>query len=268
MQLTESTHLREHPADREAEEWAFCIKIYLNGHQFTRARFSRRFSRQHLHLHCCYSVYELLELLSESIPSEDGEETVVLGKRVSQPPVWEVVDTSTCKNGFARFSDKKTHSLTDLQSCSFWCVFVWKHSLASCEDAGNSVFRDKSFLFSETTRPPTDVCTAIALEFEEFGNCGHEFSKRRDSKFADLGARHVAHHYQDFSYAFSDTATSFWVAFEFGCEERVAIRGIVFFQEKTCNCDISRGAEEAVNPRATMEANHRYVAWASGAIFI
>jgi len=182
--------------------------------------------------------------------------------------VWEVVDTSTCKNGFARFSDKKTHSLTDLQSCSFWCVFVWKHSLASCEDAGNSVFRDKSFLFSETTRPPTDVCTAIALEFEEFGNCGHEFSKRRDSKFADLGARHVAHHYQDFSYAFSDTATSFWVAFEFGCEERVAIRGVVFFQEETCNCDIGRGAEEAVNPRATMEANHGDVAWAAGAIFI
>jgi len=88
----------------------------------------------------------------------------------------EVVDTSTCKNGFTRFSDKKTLSLTDLQSCTFWCVFVWKHSLASCEDAGNSVFRNKSVLFSETTRPPTDVCTEITLEFEEFGNCGHEFS--------------------------------------------------------------------------------------------
>jgi len=130
------------------------------------------------------------------------------------------------------------------------------------------VFRDKSVLFSETTRPQTNVCTAIALESEEFGNYGHEFSKRRDSKFANLGALHVAHRYQNFSYAFSDIATSFWVAFEFGCEERVTIRGVVFFQEKTCNCDISSEDEEVVNPRTTMEANHRYVGWVAGAIFI
>jgi len=71
-----------------------------------------------------------------------------------------------------------------------------------------------------------------------------------------LAARHVAHHYQDFSYAFSDTATSFWALFKFGYEEGVAIRGVVFFQEKTCDCDIGRGPEEAVNPRATMETNH------------
>jgi len=38
-------------------------------------------------IYCCYSVYELLELLSESMPSEDREETVASGKRVSQPPV-------------------------------------------------------------------------------------------------------------------------------------------------------------------------------------
>jgi len=38
-------------------------------------------------IYCCYSEYELLELLSESIPSEDREETVVSGKRVSKPPV-------------------------------------------------------------------------------------------------------------------------------------------------------------------------------------
>ena len=120
-----------------------------------------------------------------------------------------------------------------------------KHSLASCEDASNSVFRKKFVLFSETTRLPTNVCTAISLEFEEFGNCGHEFSRRRDSEFADLAARHFEHHYWNFSYAFSDTATSFWA--EFGCEEGVTIRGVVLFQEKTCNGDMSRGAEEAVS---------------------
>ena len=38
-------------------------------------------------IYCCYSVYESRELLSESIPSEDREETAVLWKRVSQPPV-------------------------------------------------------------------------------------------------------------------------------------------------------------------------------------
>jgi len=81
-------------------------------------------------------------------------------------------------------------------------------------------------------------------------------------------ARHVAHQYQDFSYEFSYTVTSFWALFKFGCEERVTIRGVVFFQETACNCDVGREAEEAVNPRATMEANHGDVAWAAGAIFI
>jgi len=88
----------------------------------------------------------------------------------------------------------------------------------------------------------------LAGVLEEFGNCGMNFSKGRDSKFANLGARHVTHQYQDFSYAFSDTATSFWAPFEFGCKERVTIRGVVFFQEKACNCDVGRGAEEAINP--------------------
>jgi len=72
-------------------------------------------------------LFCVLELLSESIPSEDrlGEETVVLGKKgIPTASDREVVDTSACKNGFAPFSDKKTHSLTDLQSCSFWCVFT------------------------------------------------------------------------------------------------------------------------------------------------
>jgi len=27
-------------------------------------------------------------------------------------------------------------------------------------------------------------------------------------------------------------ATSFWALFEFGCEEEVTIRGVIFFQEK------------------------------------
>jgi len=200
-------------------------------------------------------VYELLELLSELIPLEDREETVVLGKRVSQPSVigrWIPPRARTASRVFLT----RKHIFSQICRASFWCLFVWKHNLASCEEAGNSAFRNKSVLFSKTTRPPTDVCTAIALEFEEFGNCGHELSKRRDSEFANLAAWHVAHHYQDFSYAFSDTATSFWELFGFGCEEGVTIRGVVFFQEKTCNCNIGRGAEEAVNPRATMEANH------------
>jgi len=56
--------------------------------------------------------------------------------------------------------------------------------------------------------------------------------------------------------------------FEFECEEQVNIREVIFFQEKACNCDVSRGADESVNPRATMEANHGDVAWVVGAIFI
>ena len=124
-------------------------------------------------IYCCYSVYELLELLSESIPSEDREETVASGKRVPQPPlIGRWLMPLRAKTASRVFLKRKTNSLANLQSCSFGCVFVWKYSLASCEDAGNSVFRNKSVLFSEITRPPTEVCTVITLEFEEFGNCG------------------------------------------------------------------------------------------------
>jgi len=146
-------------------------------------------------IYCCYSVYELLELLSELIPSEDREETVVLGKRVSQPSVIERWLIPLRARTASRVFLTRKHVFSQICRTSFWCVFVWKHNLASCEETGNSAFGNKSVLFSETCRPPTDVCTAIALEFEELGNCGPEFSKRRDSKFANLAARHVVHHY-------------------------------------------------------------------------
>ena len=219
-------------------------------------------------IHCCYSVYELLEMLSESIPSEDREETVVLGKRASQPPVigrWLIPPRARTAS---RVFLTRKHIVSQICKLRLLMRICLEAQPGELRRRQQLVFRDKSVLFSETTRPQTNVCTAIALESEEFGNYGHEFSKRRDSKFANLGALHVAHRYQDFSYAFSDIATSFWVAFEFGCEERVTIRGVVFFQEKTCNCDISSEDEEVVNPRTTMEANHRYVGWVAGAIFI
>jgi len=128
-------------------------------------------------IYCCYSVYELLELLSESIPSEDREETAVIGDRVSQLSVigrWlkpPRVRTASCV-----FLTRK-HIFSQICRASFWCVFVWKHNLASCEEAGNSEFRNKSVLFSETTRPPTDVCTAIPSSLRSLAIVGMNFRK-------------------------------------------------------------------------------------------
>jgi len=81
--------------------------------------------------------------------SEDIEETVVLGKRVSQPSVigrWLIPSRVRTASRFL------THSLTDLQSCSFW--FVWSLAIV-----------------------------------------GMNFRKEEIPNFADLAARHVAHHY-------------------------------------------------------------------------
>ena len=126
-------------------------------------------------IHCCYSVYESLELLSESIPSEDREEMVVLGKRVSQPSVigrWLIPPRARMAS---RVFLIRTHIFLQICRSNFWCVLVWKQNLANCEEAGNSTFRNKSVLFSETTRPPTDVCTAIPSSVGSLAIVGMNF---------------------------------------------------------------------------------------------
>ena len=215
-------------------------------------------------IYFCYSVYKLLELLSESLLSEGREEKVVLGKRVSQPPVigrWLIPPRARTAS---RVFLTRKHIVSQICRVAASGAYLsgstaWRgvKTLAtlSLGTSPSSLARLPDHRPTSAQRSPSSLRSLAIVG---------KFSKRRNSKFADLGARHVAHHYQDSSYAFGDTANSFWASFGFGCEERVTIRGVVFFQEKTCNCDIGRGAEEAVNPRATMEANHG----AAGAIFI
>jgi len=75
-------------------------------------------------IHCCYPVYESLELLLESIPSEDREETVVLGKRVSQPSVigrWLIPPRARMAS---RFFLIRTNIFSQICRANFWCLIL------------------------------------------------------------------------------------------------------------------------------------------------